>query len=524
MVRGVGPLLRHALRRDRVLLTAWLAGLSAMVAASAFTVEGLYTGVADVAAAARVINSSPGLVALYGPVVVESSPGDVAMSKLTVTYAMGVMAMAIVLVRRHTRTEEESGRAELVASTQVSRGAPLLAALLLGVIASVVVGTLAALIDIVAGLPVGGSVAFGLVWLGAGLVGTGIAGMTSQLSASARTCGGLAVLAVATIDLVRAVGDLGPGWLGWLSPLGWGTRMHAWGEPRWWVAALYLTTSGALVAAAVLLRGRRDLGAGVLPDRAGPARGRLAGTAGLLWRQERTTSLVWWVAVVASGVLFGSVVPHLDGIFASASGRAVLEALGGPGRLEKALLAALLSLMAVMVSGYTAQVVAGVAREETEARTELVLAAGASRHRYLAQVVGLVLVGSAVLALSWAVAAALAYGPQRDGVGDALTTLVPAAAAHVPAIWVLAALTVLAWTLRPRAAWIGWALLAGCVVLGDLGPWLGLPDWVVGASPFDHVGNVPVSPVDRAAEAGLLATAALLVTGAWLQHRRRDIG
>lgn len=521
---GVGLLLRHALRRDRVLLTAWLAGLSAMVAASAFAVRGLCTGSADVAAAARVINGSPGLVALYGPVVVETSLGDVAMSKLTVTYAMAVMAMVIVLVRRHTRTEEESGRAELVASTRVGRGAPLVAALTLGAAASVLVGTLAALIDIAAGLPVAGSIAFGLTWAGAGLVGTGVAGLTGQLSASSRTCAALAVAVVAAMDLVRAVGDLGPDPLGWFSPLGWGTRMHAWGSPRWWVVGLYLLTTGLLVVGAVLLRARRDLGAGVLADRPGPARGRLSGTGGLLWRLERTTVVAWLAGSLASGLLFGSVVPHLDGVFASGPGRAALETLGGRGRLEDTLFAALLTLMAVMLSGFTVQVVAGVAREETDGRTELLVAAGASRQRHLAQVVALVAGGGALLALVWALGAALGYGPQRGGVVDALDTLVPGAVAHVPAMWVFAGLTVLAWTWRPQAPWVGWALLAGFVVLGDLGPSLDLPGWVVGISPFQHVGTVPVTSADPLTEATLLLTALVLLAAAWWHHGRRDIG
>jgi ABC-2 type transport system permease protein len=106
---GTAGLLRLNLRRDRVLLPVWIWLLSAMVAASAFATEGLYLDAADRVAAARLINTSPALVALYGPIVNEQSIGDLAMGKLTVMYAMAVMGLGLVVVRRHTRVEEESG-------------------------------------------------------------------------------------------------------------------------------------------------------------------------------------------------------------------------------------------------------------------------------------------------------------------------------------------------------------------------------------------------------------------------------
>ena len=50
------------------------------------------------------------------------------MTKLTVLYAVFVALLVLVLVRRHTRGEEEAGRAELIGATVVGRGALLAAA------------------------------------------------------------------------------------------------------------------------------------------------------------------------------------------------------------------------------------------------------------------------------------------------------------------------------------------------------------------------------------------------------------
>ena len=160
--------------------------------ASAAATGTLYASAADQVAAARAINASPALVALYGPILDVHSLGEVAMTKMTVTYAVFVMAFAVTLVRRHTRVEEESGRAELLGGLAVEQSAPLLSAVLVGVIAAVLVAVVAAGADIAGGLPVAGSLWFAGSWLGLGLVGTGIGAVAAQLSASARTCGAIA--------------------------------------------------------------------------------------------------------------------------------------------------------------------------------------------------------------------------------------------------------------------------------------------------------------------------------------------
>ena len=90
------------------------------------------------------------------------------MTKTTVLYAVFVMALGLVLVRRHTRTEEESGRQELIAATLVGRSAPLTSAVLEATLVMTALGVLAAVGDIAGGLPVPGSLLFGASWLGLG--------------------------------------------------------------------------------------------------------------------------------------------------------------------------------------------------------------------------------------------------------------------------------------------------------------------------------------------------------------------
>ena len=107
--------------------------------------------------AARAINDNPAVVALYGPILDVHSLGELAMTKVTVLYAVILALMFVVIVRRHTRSEEESGHAELLAGTAIGRDALLAAALVEGVVLSFGVGALVAVADIAGGLPVAGS-------------------------------------------------------------------------------------------------------------------------------------------------------------------------------------------------------------------------------------------------------------------------------------------------------------------------------------------------------------------------------
>ena len=237
---GTLPLARAALRRDRVLASVWVLLLVVVVYASAAATESLYPTAADRVSAAEAINGSPAIVALYGPILDVTSAGELAMTKLTVLYAVFVALLFLVLVRRHTRTEEESGRAELLGGTAVGRDAQLAAAVLESAVVALTLGVLAALACVAGGLPVTGSVAFAASWVGVSWVAVGITAVACQLSASARTCAALAGAGLGFFYLLRVVGDTGPGWMSWLSPFGWSTRLSAWSDPRWWVLLLDL--------------------------------------------------------------------------------------------------------------------------------------------------------------------------------------------------------------------------------------------------------------------------------------------
>jgi len=270
---GTGPLVRLALRRDRIVMPAWVAVFAGMATFSAAATLGMYPTVESRVQVADAANRSPSLVALYGRISASESLGAVAMWKMAGMGAVMVAILGIVLAVRHTRAEEENGRLELVGAAAVGRFAALTAALIAAVTANVALGVLTAAGLAAAGLPLGGSLAFGLVWAGVGVAFAAVGLVAAQVTRSARAATGIACAALAAFYLLRAVGDTsGDGLLSalsWLSPIGWGQRVQAYGGERWWVFVLLAAFVIALTGGAYLLVARRDLGSGLVPDRSG---------------------------------------------------------------------------------------------------------------------------------------------------------------------------------------------------------------------------------------------------------------
>ncbi len=309
---GTWTVARLVMRRDRILLPVWLLVLAAVAASSAAATVGIYPTAAERRAAAEAVNSAPALVALYGRIYDPSNLGGIAMLKMTAFGAVLVAVLMLLTVIRHTRGDEEEGRTELLRAGVVGRRAPLVAALILTLGASLLLGLLTALALVAAGLDARGAWAFGLSWACAGAAFAAVGAVAAQLTASARAARGVAVGVLAGSFVLRAVGDIsspaGPWWLSWLSPIGWSQQIRPFGGNRWWVALVPVAFTALAVAVAVALLDRRDLGAGLVQPRPGPSRaGRGLGTPlGLAWRLQRASFLAWLSGFVVLALVLGN--------------------------------------------------------------------------------------------------------------------------------------------------------------------------------------------------------------------------
>jgi ABC-2 type transport system permease protein len=528
---GTRELARLALRRDRIGLPAAVYVIAVAVAGNAYTLKKLYPTPASRAALAATGGTDPALNFLYSRMF-GTSLGSI----VTWRYGMwaGIFAtlMTIILVIRHTRSDEEAGRAELVGSAAVGRQAALAAGLATAAAAAGAVTVLLCLVLPVTGLPAAGSALLALAVGCCALAFAGIAAIAAQLTSSARTARGIALGALAVAFVLRGVGDAagasGPSWLSWVSPLGWIQFTQPFAARHWWVLALPLAVAAAGGALAFELAARRDLGAGLLPDRPGrpAASALLRGPSGLAWRLQRGALLGWATGYAFTFAACGAAAKGIGQLFGTSSAlEHEFTRLGGQTAITNAYLAALMLLAGLVAAGYAISVVLRLRTEETSGQAEPVLATATSRVRWAFSHIGVAVAGAALLLAVAGVATGLGYGLRAGSAGTEVARMTGAALAQLPSALVLAAVAIAVFGLLPQAAGAAaWTALGLVVLLNLFGQSLQLSHWVLDVSPFTHAPRLPGGPVSAAPLLWLCAVALAATAAGLAGLRRRDIG
>ncbi|MBO0845812.1 MAG: ABC antibiotics transporter, partial [Nocardioides sp.] len=438
------------------------------------------------------------------------------------------------IVVRHTRQDEELGRAELLGAAVVGRYAALLAAVVAAGVADLALSTGLAVAVLANGLPVTGSVLVGASVGAVGLVFVGVAAVAVQLASSGRAATGICAAVLGATFVLSGVGNMlgtvdragtrvTSAWPVWLSPMGWAQQVRPYGGGHAWPLALCLLLGALLLVVAARLVDRRDLGRGLAPERAGHghAAASLLSSTGLAWRMQRGVLLGWGVALALFGVIFGSMsdqIRHATGATADWYIRA-----GGSHVILDAYRTSIIQLAGMFVSIYVVQVLLRLHSDESGGTLEPVLATGVSRWRWLAGSLVNAVAGAGVLMLVFAWCMGLTAGRVLGGTGHEVAVLSAAALVQLPGVLVLGAAVVAAVGLLPRAAVpVSWVLLMASLVLGPMFA-LDLPQWVLDLSPFTHLPKAPANPVTATTLVLLTMICAALVAIGLVALRRRDV-
>ena len=319
---------------------------------------------------------------MLGPVN-STSVGGLTAWRIGIIASTMIALMTIFTVVRRTRADEEAGRTELLMAGVVGRSAQLAAALITACGAAVVVGLAVTAAGIAGGTPATGAIALGAAFAGCGWVFAGVAAVTAQLAESARTATAMAGAVVGLSYAVRAVADTvdGLGWLEWLSPQGWVTRVNAYGSNQLAVLGLFLIAFLALVAVAEILLHRRDVGLAMFPARLGPpGNPRLTSAGSLAIRLHRGSLTGWAVGFVAFGAITGGIAASAGDLINSSPQLAdIITRMGGAGVLIDTFLAALGAYAGLLAGAYAISAVLRMHGEETAERVSPILATPVGR-------------------------------------------------------------------------------------------------------------------------------------------------
>jgi polyether ionophore transport system permease protein len=443
------------------------------------------------------------------------------------TLAIVAAFFGVLASVRALRTEEETGRMELVLAGAVARRTAYLSALA-AIAAGIFILWLAEFAGfLLGGLNAGGSAYLALATASVVPVYAGVGALTSQLAPTRRIALELGAAVVALSLLLRVVADTssGAGWLRWATPLGWAEELRPFTGPHPLVLLLAVTASALLLIPAAWIADRRDIGTGLLapPDTATPRLRLLSTPTTQALRSERGLLIAWLSSVAAFAFVLGMVSTSISSAGISSSMQRELAKLGSGSILTPTgYLAFVFIFFILAVSLFACGQIGAARHEEADERLETLLSLPVSRRAWLGGRLLLAACGAMTISVlaglfTWA-------GAASEGVAISLPRMLEAGANCLPVALLFLGIAALAYAIAPRAS-VG--LAYGLVTVAFL--WqlssslLGAPRWLVDLTPFAHVGLVPAQPFRATAAVVMLAIAGFASLSALWAFRRRDL-
>lgn len=534
---STGILILQRLRRDGRQLALWIVGTAALAYLS-------YTGVVE-SFGTEQERAALVVTALANPVILlfRGLPSGVGQSAVMVFLifpwlAMLAAFMSSFLAVRHTRGEEEAGRAELVSATAAGRTAPIIATALHGLIANALLAALTAGAFLLSGSAAEGSLLAGAAAGAVGVAFLGVGLFAAQLMRTTRGANAVAVWTLLVSFVVCGIGNalgtpsddltrMESSWLTWLSPFGWAENTRAFDENAWWPLALCLALGIMLAGASIALTAARDLGGSFIAGRHGriDAPATMSTPTGLVWRLTRGGVTGWAVGGLLVGVLATTLADVAAEVGADNPAiEQVLQQIAGGGDLEQATLTTFFTMLGILAACCAVQIVCRARQEEAHGTAEPVLSTAVGRIRWLGGYLLVAFAGVIAVVVAGAAGSLLGIAAQGGGEERLVATVLVTGAGQVAAASVFLALTALVFVLAPRLTIaVGWTLIVVGMMLGMFGPIFGFPEWLTDLSPIAVAPIMDGDDVDVQGLGWLVLAAGAGVAASLTLMRRREL-
>jgi polyether ionophore transport system permease protein len=443
------------------------------------------------------------------------------------TLAIAAAVFGVLAAVQALRTDEDTGRMELILAAPVTRSSVFLTAMAAIAVGLVLLWFAATVGYIAGGLPAGSSAFLALSTVSVAAVFVGIGAVISEVSPMRRIARELGSGIVAVFLLLRLIADTATGasWLRWATPLGWAEEMRPFTGSHPAPLALFVVATALLLALAARIGAGRDVGTGILPtrDSAAARLQLLSSPVGQALRTERNSLLIWGSCVAAFGVILGMIAPSIKAAGITKSIRQELAKLGSGSIVTPTGYIAFVFIFFILAATlFVCAQISAVRQEESEEQLATLLALPVGRVQWLGGRLLLAAGAAAGLALiaglvTWA-------GASAQGVHISLAKMLEASANCLPISLMFLGLAALAYALVPRASsGISYGLVTLAFVWYLVGSVTGVPKWLVDATPFAHIGFVPTQPFRVVAMLVMLAIGAVATAGALAVFRRRDL-
>jgi len=525
---NVWKLMKFILKRDWLRITLWVASIVFIEMVLAKAVTDMFPTSAD-RESFKAVMLNPVMIAMFGSGYGLDNYTFGAMWAHMMYLWMGliVAVMAIILVSRHLRDEEEEGRYELIRSLPVGRDAYLLATTLVMAGVFLIMAVLKTITLAVLNIPdmdfLGSlNYAFGLSLIGMFFIA--ICSVLSQLYQSNRTVMGMSFSVLMVFYLLKAIGEVSIPVLKWLSPFHWMTASQAYVGNLAWPLLLLLAATVGLIFLAIYLSTIRDLDAGFFKVKEGKKEisSYVRRPFGFAVRTQVSMITFWGVTLFILGASYGSIFGDLESFLASNDMfQQLLPVL--PGVPVATQFMGMIMIVMGMSSAIPAVMVANkLASEEKKKRLDVLYSHAVSRHELLlgysvlALIVGIVMMFMSVAGLYLASSAVM-----DDPIP--FMTMIEAIAVYLPSMILMIGFMILMTGFKDDLGWIGYLYLGISWFIVYIGQMVDFGDILVKLTPFSYVPTIPIDDMNWLTQSIITLIGLAMFSVGYVRYGKRDL-
>ena len=523
--KGTLNLLRFYLRRDRFVLPVWILLPLFLIAGQISFIESM----ADWQKFMAELSANPLTNAILGPIVPLSKEGVVLWRGLLQSSIVVMIGSSFTAIR-HTRTDEEFGRYELIYGNGKGRYASITAAIGLGFAGSLISGLLVSFILINSGSSFAGSLLAGLTLCAVGLLFTGIGVLISQILQDSGSARGV-IFALYFLSMVpMIINNIGGGntLLVWLVPESWFRITSPFGESNFSPLLVFIVLSIIPIVFAYYLLDNRDLGSGIFKERLGPEDSlKLNSPLALAFRQHKKTIVIWCMGMVFIGGSIGFITPSISESMSEmlVNMSTWAETMSKLDNREGFISVAIYTLgLMAGTSVYGIATVHNLKKEESEHFTEIMLAYPVSRIKWMSSYLTMAYAGSAIILLVLGAAVGLGWG-YSSGDMSLVSKAMVMSLTKIPSVWVIIGIAALLYGWLPRASnALSWVVLGLFIVIEML--WeAGIVGWsAMELTPFGYAHySIPINELSALSLSLLVLLSIIFTFAGYIGLKKRNI-
>ena len=434
--------------------------------------------------------------------------------------------MAIMIVSKHLRAEEEEGRYEMVRSLPVGRNANLLASMIVMVMVFITFAILKvvsySLVN-VESITFAGTLNFSIGLSLIGIFFSVLTAVIAQIFQSNRNVMGAGFASLIGLYLLFSIGVLSSEYILWLSPFQWMLHSQAFVDNVYWPLIILLIVTLGIGILALYLSSIRDLDAGLLKQRTKEHKTKklIKSPIGFALLLSKSLIIWWIVALFILGASYGSIFGDIENFV---SGNDMLSNLlpDNSDYPTSVLFMSFVVTVMSIVSAIPALIILNkVSTEEEKGRMEIIQSHAIKKQK----IVFSYLILSISIAVTMLFVSALGlYVASSSVMTDPISFAIILAAhfAYLPSIIFFLGLSLVFSGFLPRKIWIIWIYFSFAFFVTYMGQIIGLDDLIRKLSPFGFVPNIPVDNMNWLTQIVILTIGVLFGYVGLIMYKKRS--